>query len=71
VTDVYKTMEEEQLKLEAIAREARVELTPELRVFAWLIKHHALIDFWDSAAKQAKYQHEMLERFLEKEKNSG
>ena len=70
MTDVYRTMEEEKLKLEAIAKEARVELTPELRVFAWLIKHHTLIDFWESAAKQAKYQHETLERFLEKEKNA-
>ena len=67
--DVYKTMEEEKLKLETIAKEARVELTPELRVFAWRIKRHALIDFWDSAAKQAKYQHEVLERFSEK--NNG
>jgi len=71
MTDVYEIMKEEKLKLQAMAKEARVELTPELRVFAWLIKHHALIDFWDSAAKQAKCQHEMLERFLEKEKNNG
>ena len=65
---VHQTAQEQ---LEAIAREARVELTPELRVFAWLIKHHALINFWESAARQAKYQHETLERFLEKEKNNG
>jgi len=71
MTDVYKTMEEKKLALEAIAREAQVELTPELRVFAWLIKQHALLDFWESAAKQAKYQHETLERFLKKEKNNG
>ena len=70
MTDVYKTMEEEKLKLEAIAKEARVELTPELRVFAWLVEQQALIDFWNSAAKQAKYQHETLERFVEKEKNT-
>jgi hypothetical protein len=63
-------MKEEKLKLQAMAKESKLELTPELLTFAWLVKHHALIDFWESAARQAKYQHETLERFLEKEKNT-
>ena len=70
MTDIHETMKEETLKLQAIAKEARLELTPDLHMFAWLVKHHALIEFWESAAKQAKYQHETLERFLEKEKNT-
>lgn len=70
MTDVYKTMEAEKLKLEEIAKEAQVELTPELRVFAWLIKQHALIGFWESAATQVKYQQNMLDSFLEKEKKA-
>jgi len=69
--DIHEVMKEEKLKLETMAKEAKLELTPELLTFAWLVKHHALIQFWDSAAKQAKYQHEMLERFLEREKNNG
>jgi hypothetical protein len=45
---------------EEIAKEARVELTPELRYFAWLVNQYALLDFWESAEKQAKYQLEVL-----------
>ena len=45
---------------EEIAKEARVELTPELRHFAWLVNQYALLDFWESAEKQAKYQLEVL-----------
>ena len=52
---------------EEIAKEAKVELTPEIHKFAWLVNHYALIDFWESAAKQAKYQHDTLERFLKNE----
>ena len=56
--------------IEEIAKEMKLELTPELRKFGWLVNHYALIDFWDAAAHQAKYQHETLERFLEKEMNN-
>ena len=71
MTDVYEIMKEEKLKLQAMAKEAKLELTPELLTFAWLVKHHALIQFWESAERQAKYQHKTLERFLELEKNNG
>ena len=66
MTDVYKTMKDEELKLQAIAKEAKLELTPELRMFAWLIKHHALIDFWESAKRQVEYQQDVLGKALEK-----
>jgi hypothetical protein len=64
--DVHETMKKETLKLQAIAKEAKLELTPELRMFAWLIKHHALIDFWESAKRQVEYQQDVLGKALEK-----
>jgi hypothetical protein len=64
--DVYETMKDEELELQAIAKEAKLELTPELRMFAWLIKHHALIDFWESAKRQVEYQQDVLNKALEK-----
>ena len=51
---------------EEIAKEARVELTPELRHFAWLVNQYALLNFWESAEKQAKYQLEVLNKAKEK-----
>jgi len=64
--DVHETMKKETLKLQAIAKEAKLELTNELRMFAWLIKHHALIDFWESAKRQVEYQQDVLGKALEK-----
>ena len=64
--DVHETMKKETLKLQAIAKEAKLELTPELRMFAWLVKHHALIDFWESAKRQVEYQQDVLGKALEK-----
>jgi len=66
MTDVHETMKKETLKLQAIAKEAKLELTPELRMFAWLIKHNALIDFWESAKRQVEYQQAVLNKALEK-----
>ena len=51
---------------EEIAVEAKIELTPELRHFAWLVNQYALLDFWESAEKQAKYQLEVLNKAKEK-----
>ena len=65
--DIHETMKKETLKLQAIAKEAKLELTPELRMFAWLIKHHALIDFWESAKRQVEYQQDILNKAQEKE----
>jgi len=64
--DVHETMKKETLKLQEIAKEANLELTHELRMFAWLIKHHALIDFWESAKRQVEYQQDVLGKALEK-----
>ena len=51
---------------EEIAAEAKIELTPELRYFAWLVNHYALLDFWGAAEKQAKYQFDVLNKAKEK-----
>ena len=56
---------------EEIAKEAKVELTPEMRTFAHFVQRYALIDYWEAAAKQAKYQHDTFEKFLkDEEKNT-
>jgi len=49
---------------EEIAKEAKVELTPEMRMFGCFVQRYALIDFWEAAKKQAKYQHDTFEQFL-------
>lgn len=51
---------------EEIAKEAKIELTPELRQFAWLVNHYALLDFWESAKKQLEFQQEVLNKAKEK-----
>jgi hypothetical protein len=52
---------------EEIAKEAKVELTLEVRMFGNLVQRYALIEYWEAAAKQAKYQHDTLEQFLKDE----
>jgi hypothetical protein len=52
---------------EEIAKEAKIELTPEIRMFGCFVQRYALIDFWESAVKQAKYQHDTFEQFLKSE----
>jgi hypothetical protein len=52
---------------EEIAKEAKVELTLEVRMFGNLVQRYALIEYWEAAAKQAKYQHDTLEHFLKDE----
>ena len=51
---------------EEIAKEAKIELTPELRYFAWLVNQYALLGFWESAEKQVEFQLEVLNRAKEK-----
>ena len=51
---------------EEIAAEAKIELTPELRYFAWLVNHYTLLDFWESAKKQIEFQQEVLIKAKEK-----
>jgi hypothetical protein len=55
---------------EEIAKEAKVELTPEMRLFGCFVQRYALIEYWEAAAKQAKYQHDTFEKFLKGEKNT-
>ena len=45
---------------EEIAKEANVELTPEIQEFGWLVNQYALIDFWASAMRQVEYQQGVL-----------
>jgi hypothetical protein len=52
---------------EEIAKEAKVELTLEVRMFGNLVQRYALIEYWEAAAKQAKYQRDTLEQFLKDE----
>ena len=52
---------------EEIAKEAKVELTPEMRHFACFVQRYSLIEYWVSAAKQAKYQYDTFEKFLKDE----
>ena len=52
---------------EEIAKEAKVELTFEVRMFGHLVQRYALIDYWEAAAKQAKHQRDTLEKFLKDE----
>jgi len=53
--------------VETIAAEVGMTLTPEIRRFAWFVNHYALIDFWESAAKQAKFQTDVMEKFMNSE----
>jgi len=52
---------------EEIAGEMGMTLTPEMRKFAWLVHHHALINFWASAARQMEFQLDVLDGAKEKE----
>ena len=46
---------------EEMADEVGMTLTPEMREFAWLVHHHALITFWASAARQMEFQLDVLD----------
>jgi hypothetical protein len=48
---------------EEIAKGIGMTLTPEMRYFAWLVHHHALITFWASAKRQMEFQLEVLDGF--------
>lgn len=50
--------------IDRLAREANVELTPEVRNFAWLVNQDALQGFWEAAQQYAKYEQEEVARFL-------
>jgi len=50
--------------IDRLAREANVELTPEIRNFAWLVNQDALQGFWEAAQQFAKYEQEKVDSFL-------
>jgi len=52
---------------EEIAEEMGMTLTPEMRKFAWLVNHYALVTFWASAKRQMELQQEVLHGFMDKE----
>ena len=56
-------------EIEKIAEKEGITLTPELRRFAWAIKHCALIDFWKAAKTQLEYQQKSWDAYM-KEKNT-
>ena len=49
---------------ETIAKEAGMELTPDMRTFACLVRQDTLVSFWESAERQAKVQRDSFDRFL-------
>lgn len=57
----------EMKSYEEIAEEMGMTLTPEMRKFAWLVNHYALITFWASAKRQMEFQQEVLQGFMSKE----
>ena len=50
--------------IDRLAREANVELTPEVRNFAWLVNQDALQGFWEAAQQYAEYEQEKVASFL-------
>ena len=56
---------------EEIAKEAKVELTPEMRWVGCYVRRHSLSDYWEAAAKQAKYQRDTFEKFLKDEEKKA
>ena len=55
--------------IELIAKQVGIELTPELREFAWAIKHNALIDFWKAAKTHVEREQKSWDAYM-KEKNT-
>jgi hypothetical protein len=49
---------------ETIAKEAGIELTPDMQTLACLVRQDTLVSFWESAERQAKIQRDSFERFL-------
>jgi len=55
--------------IEIVAKQVGIELTPELREFAWAIKHAALIDFWKAAKTQLEYQQKSWDSYMKWKSN--
>jgi hypothetical protein len=58
-------------KIDRFAAEANIkEVTPEIRMFAWLVENAALISFWEASVRQVEYQQKVRDSFLDKEKQA-
>lgn len=62
--DTMEQLAKKNETLKRLAQEARVELTPEVRAFAWLVTNDALQNFWQAAKRYAEYEKEKVELFL-------
>jgi hypothetical protein len=55
--------------LDRLAAEAGItEVTPEIRMFAWLINQDSLQGFWEAAQHYAKFEQEKVDRYLKEKK---
>jgi len=55
--------------LDRLAAEAGItEVTPEIRMFAWLINQDSLQGFWEAAQHYAKFEQEKVDRYLKGKK---
>ena len=58
-----------ETNLDRLAAEAGItEVTPEIRMFAWLINQDSLQGFWESAQHYAKFEQEKVDRYLKEKK---
>jgi hypothetical protein len=58
-----------ETNLDRLAAEAGItEVTPEIRMFAWLINQDSLQGFWEAAQHYAKFEQEKVDRYLKGKK---
>ena len=58
-----------ETNLDRLAAEAGItEITPEIRMFAWLINQDSLQGFWEAAQHYAKFEQEKVDRYLKEKK---
>jgi hypothetical protein len=58
-----------ETNLDRLAAEAGItEVTPEIRMFAWLINQDSLQGFWEAAQHYAKFEQEKVDRYLKEKK---
>jgi hypothetical protein len=51
--------------LDELAANAGVtKVTPEIRMFAWLVTQDALQGFWEAAQHYAKFEQEKVDRYM-------
>jgi hypothetical protein len=51
--------------LDGLAAAAGItEVTPEIRMFAWLVNQDSLQGFWEAAQHYAKFEQEKVDRYM-------